>query len=161
MQTLDIQSQLVAFVYAESRMLDEGRYRDWYDLFADDGVYWVPTRPEHTERDAQVAIALENKMLLALRVERLSHPRAFSLQPKVRCMHVMQQPEVLCADADGGLSKLSTQLVYMEHQAGRQIVLGARAFYTLRPAGASFQIVEKRVELLNSDDFLPAIQLFI
>lgn len=162
MQANDLHPQLIEFVYHENRLLDEGHYQAWYDLFAEDGVYWVPTEPGHTERDGQVAIALESKMLLALRIERLSHPRAHSLQPRVRGMHVVQRPEVLVAQEEGtGYAKVRAQLVYLEHQAGQQVVLGACVVYTLRPVETGFRIVEKRVELLNSDAFLPAIQLFI
>ncbi|MFA7624050.1 MAG: aromatic-ring-hydroxylating dioxygenase subunit beta [Pusillimonas sp.] len=162
MQATDLHTQLVDFVYDENRLLDDGQYQAWYDLFADDGVYWVPIKPEHTDPEAQVAIALETKMLLALRIERLAHPRAHSLQPRVRGMHVVQRPEVLVTQEAGtGYAKVRTQLVYLEHQAGHQVVVGARVVYTLRPVDAGFRIVEKRVELLNSDAFLPAIQLFI
>ena len=162
MQATDLHTQLIEFVYNENRLLDEAQYQAWYDLFADDGVYWVPTEPGHAGREAQVAIALESKMLLALRIERLAHPRAHSLQPRVRGMHVVQRPEVVVAREEGtGYAKVRTQLVYLEHQAGHQVVLGAKVLYTLRPVETGFQIVEKRVELLNSDAFLPAIQLFI
>ncbi len=159
MVVTDLQTQLVDFVYHENRLLDEGQYQAWYELFADDGVYWVPSRPDQTERESQVSIALESKMLLSLRIARLNHPRAYSLQPAVRGMHVVQRPTVL--QAEGPLLKVGAQLIYMEYQAGQQVVLGARVSYTLRPEQDSLKIVEKRIELLNSEDFLPAIQLFI
>ena len=162
MQATQVHTELVDFVYYENGLLDDARYQEWYELFDDDGVYWVPVKPEHTQRDGQVAIALETRMLLALRIERLAHPRAFSLQPRVRGMHVVQRPEVLTAnDEESGHARVRAQLVYIEHQSGQQVVLGARVTYTLRRTENGLRIVEKRVDLLNSDAFLPAIQLFI
>ena len=34
-----------AFVLREARLLDEQRYAEWLELFADDGIYWIPTGP--------------------------------------------------------------------------------------------------------------------
>ena len=71
--------QLIDFVYRENRLLDERRFDEWYDLFAEDGVYWIPTQPGQTDKEGQASIALESKMLLQLRIARLSHARAHSL----------------------------------------------------------------------------------
>ncbi len=153
--------RLIEFVYHENRLLDDRRFEQWYDLFADDGIYWIPTRPGQTDRHTQASIALEDKMLLKLRIERLSHPQAHSLQPPVRSMHVVQRPDVDAGEAGGGLPGLTSNIVYLEHQAGSQVVLGARVHYMLREAEGQLRIVEKKIELLNMDGFLPSIQLFI
>ena len=33
---------IIDFIYAEARMLDEGRYDEWLALWLDDGHYWMP-----------------------------------------------------------------------------------------------------------------------
>jgi len=33
---------LIEFVYREARLIDEKRFDEWYDLYADDGRYWMP-----------------------------------------------------------------------------------------------------------------------
>ena len=30
------------FLYAEGRLLDEGRLEEWLKLFTEDGFYWIP-----------------------------------------------------------------------------------------------------------------------
>jgi 3-phenylpropionate/cinnamic acid dioxygenase small subunit len=40
------QSELEQFLIHEARLLDERRFREWMELFADDGTYWVPAVPE-------------------------------------------------------------------------------------------------------------------
>ena len=37
----------------EARLLDERRFRDWMDLFADDGTYWVPAAPTRRARSTK------------------------------------------------------------------------------------------------------------
>jgi ethylbenzene dioxygenase subunit beta len=38
-------TEVEAFILREARLLDEQRYADWLELFAEDAIYWVPTRP--------------------------------------------------------------------------------------------------------------------
>src|ERR1700676_892500 len=35
-------AELVDFVYREARLIDEKRLDEWYELFTDDGLYWMP-----------------------------------------------------------------------------------------------------------------------
>ena len=43
--------------YREADLLDEGRFADWLDLFADDLVYWMPTRTNRLRRQQALATA--------------------------------------------------------------------------------------------------------
>ena len=53
--TIDITHKtLTDFVYAEARMLDEQRFDDWLNLFAEDGYYWMPLA--HGQIDPRRAI---------------------------------------------------------------------------------------------------------
>jgi len=169
----DLHESLRQFVYFETQLLDEQRYEDWYTLFAEDGVYWVPTSHTQTDKETQPSIALESRMLLKLRIQRMQHAQAHSLHPKVRGLHVIQRPEVLPREvlhpenlADG-IHAIACNMLYMEHQGDRQTTLGGRAQYLLRQQRQQGQqkpqwlMVEKRVTLLGCEGFLPAIQLFI
>ena len=156
----NLREVLTDFVYLENRLLDERRYAEWYELVAEDGVYWVPADEDQTDKELHVSIALEDKMLLKLRIDRMSHAQAHSLHPKVRALHVVQRPEVL-PDTPEGLHVAGCNLFYMERQGGNQLTLGASVRYMLRPVGDGLRIVEKRVALLGCEGFLPAIQLFI
>ena len=40
----DTQHEIEQFLFYEARLLDEWRWRDWYDLLAEDIHYWMPTR---------------------------------------------------------------------------------------------------------------------
>ena len=157
--SMALRERLVQFVYDENRLLDERRFEEWFELFADDGVYWVPARVGQTDKEGEPSIALEGRLLLKLRIERLGHERAHSLRPQVRSMHVVQQP--VPGEPVDGLNAVSCNMAYFEYQAGQQLVLGAQVRSLLREAEGRLSIVEKRVQLLDCDGYLPAIQLFI
>jgi 3-phenylpropionate/cinnamic acid dioxygenase small subunit len=85
---------LIDFVYAEARMLDELRFEDWLNLYTDDGHYWMPLAHGQADPRLHASLMYEDKLLLRVRVERLAGQRTFSQQPKSRCHHLLQAPSV-------------------------------------------------------------------
>lgn len=161
-QTTSLQQSLQNFVWQENALLDEGRFDEWYELFAQDGLYWIPGESGQESPEGRMCIALENRMLMRLRIDRLSHHRAFSLQPGVRGLRVIQSPRVQSEYPDeDGCYTVRTNLIYSEYQKQKTEVLPATASYRLRAVDQAWEIVEKRVDLLSVDGYLPTIQLFI
>lgn len=159
---VEIIKKLKEFVLHENELLDNAQFNEWYDLFSDDGMYWVPGSRGQTDPINQMSIALENKLLLKLRIERLSHHRAFSLQPGVHSMRVVQEAKVRSTELnDNGCIVVETNVMYSEFQKPNLYSYPAKITYQLRPKDVSWEIVEKRVDLLNVDGYLPGIQLFI
>ena len=74
--------ELIDFVYAEARMLDELRFEDWLDLYTEDGHYWMPLAHGQTDAKLHASLMYEDKLLLRVRVERLAGQRTFSQQPR-------------------------------------------------------------------------------
>ena len=35
-------AELIRLVYREARLIDEKRFDEWYELFAEDARYWIP-----------------------------------------------------------------------------------------------------------------------
>ncbi len=153
--------QLTDFVYAEARMLDEQRFDDWLALFADDGHYWMPLLPGQTDAKLQTSLLYEDKLLLGVRIQRLSGARTFSQQPRSRCHHLLQQPTVESADAAAGHYVLRTAFHYVETRLDVQTLYAGWATHTLRAEGDALKIVLKRVDLVNSDAAFGNINLFM
>ena len=151
---------LIDLVYREARLIDEGRFEEWYDLFAEDAYYWVPLTHDQPDGDNHTSLAYEDKLLLRLRIERLRSPRAFSQQPPSRCLHVLQRPEVESMDAPANRYVVRTAYLYVEARGEEQQVYACTAFHTLAVADGALRIRIKRVNLLNCDAALPSIQLF-
>lgn len=152
---------LFEFVAHEARLLDQRRWDEWLSLFAEDGRYWVPLAgAAQADRTATNSLADEDRLLLALRIERLKNPRAHSEHPPTRCQHVLQRPSVLSQDPAAGAYELHTPFVYFEARAGRQIVLAGSCRHHLVRVAGQIRIRLKRVDLLDAGEALPALQLF-
>lgn len=150
---------LIDFVYREARLIDEKRFDAWYELFAEDGLYWVPL--VHGQEDGlnHASLMYEDRLLLKLRIERLKQPRAYSQQPESRCQHVLQRPEIETSDAAG--YRLRTPFFYAEARGDEQLVLTGVVRHHLVDDNGALLLREKRIDLLNCDAALPSVQLFL
>jgi len=151
---------LIELVYREARLIDEKRFEEWYELYAEDAHYWVPLSHDQPDGGNQTSLAYEDKLLLRLRIERLKSPRAFSQQPVSRCLHVMQRPEVESMDVQANRYLVRTAYLYVESRGEEQQVYACTALHTLAVVDGALRIRLKRVNLLNCDAALPSIQLF-
>ncbi len=153
--------ELVRFVYREARLIDEKRLDEWYDLFAEDALYWMPLVRGQTDPHSHTSLYCEDKFLLKVRIERLKNPLSHSQQQPSFCQHVLQRPEVANRDNEKRECSLRTPFVYLETRLDEQIVLGGVAHHDLRWEDGRLRIAVKRIELLNRDAALPSIQLFL
>ena len=151
-------NDVAAFIYREARLLDEKRFDEWYELFTDDGYYWVPLVPGQTDPLLHNSLAYEDKLLLKLRIERLKLPTAYAQKPASRCHHVMQAPEVEKA-LGGYLAR--TPFIYTETRGDDSQRYAATAWHTLVDSPQGLRIRLKKVEILNADAALPSIQLLL
>ena len=154
--------ELVDFVADEAALLDAGRWDEWLALFADDGRYWVPLLgARQADPHSHNSIAYEDRLLLALRVERLKNPRAHSQHPRSSCQHVLQRSRIEPAERSAETLCLRTPFLYVEAQGEHQLMLAGCCRHRIARVGGAWKIREKRVDLLNPERPLPAIQLFI
>ena len=154
--------ELCAFVVREARLLDERRYEEWNALFTEDAIYWVPLVPNQPEGLDHTSHLYEDKLLRELRIERLKSPRAFSQQPPTRSLHLLQSPTVEPDDPARPDERLvRTVFQYTESQGDELNTFVGVCWHRLVAEGGELRIRQKRVDLINSDAALPAVQLFI
>src|SRR5690606_19668980 len=63
--------EIELFVLNEARLLDEGEFEAWLDLYAPQGIYWMPSKPGQTDPLNVASIIYEDHAILAIRVQRL------------------------------------------------------------------------------------------
>ena len=155
--------ELIDFVVGEARLLDERRYEEWNALFTDDAIYWVPLLPDQPEGLDRTSHLHEDKLLRDLRIERLKSPRAFSQQPPTRSLHLLQTPTVEPRDpARPSEHRVRTAFQYVESQGDEMNVLFGVAWHRIVvDVNGALRLAHKRVDLINSDAALPAVQLFV
>ena len=137
------------FLFHEARLLDEREFEAWIALFSDDGIYWIPATPGQQDPLGEVSIAYEDRQLLDVRVRRLRHPENYADQPQARTRRVIGN--VMLDEGDSVVTVVRSNFMLVEIQNDAQRMFAGEYVHTLKPAGDSFQIVQKRVDLLNCD----------
>jgi 3-phenylpropionate/cinnamic acid dioxygenase small subunit len=151
---------LIEFVYHEARLIDEKRFDEWYDLYADDCRYWMPLMRGQPQGAAHTSLFDEDKLLLKLRIERLRNPKSYSQAHPSWCQHILQTPSIESRDLQMKIVVLRTPFVYLEYQADQQEVYAGVAWHHLRCGGEGIVITLKKIDLLNCEAALPSLQLF-
>jgi 3-phenylpropionate/cinnamic acid dioxygenase small subunit len=151
----------IDLVYHEARLIDEKRFDEWYELYADDALYWMPLARNQPLGEMHTSLFYEDKLLLKVRIERLRHPNAFSQQQPSFCQHVLQRPMLENPGSDVGLSIVRTPFLYIETQFDQQLLLAGVANHHLVSQQDGWRIRMKKIELLNCDAPLPSIQLLL
>jgi 3-phenylpropionate/cinnamic acid dioxygenase small subunit len=153
--------QLIDFVIRETRLIDQHRFEEWLDLFAEDGFYWMPLEWGQTDPRLTTSLMYEDKLLLKIRVERLKGNRTFSQKPKSRCHHVLQTPQVDSRNEAANEYVTWTPMHYVETRLDQQDLYAAWATHTLAVVDGALRIKLKRVDIVNCDAAFGNIQLFM
>lgn len=159
MSMLPADSELIEFVYHEARLIDEKRLEEWYELFTEDGLYWMPLTRDQTDGRTQTSLFYEDRLLLKVRIERLRSPNAFSQSEPSWCQHVLQAPRV--ESRDDATCVLRTPFMYLEVQRDDQQVYAGVAWHHLTMRDGKLRMRMKKIDLLNRESALPSIQLLL
>lgn len=161
MSTPPTEQELIEFVYHEARLIDEKRLDEWYELFTEDGLYWMPLMRDQADGRIQTSLFHEDRLLLKVRIERLRSPNAFSQAEPSWCQHVLQAPRVETRDDAAGMCVLRTPFMYLEVQRDDQQVYAGVAWHHLTMQDGKLRMKMKKIDLLNRESALPSIQLFL
>lgn len=93
----ELQQEIEQFLYHESRVLDDRKYEEWYELLADDLHYFMPTRYNRLKRETEkefsgpteAAFFDEDKKSIARRIRRLNTGMAWAEDPPSRTRHMV------------------------------------------------------------------------
>jgi biphenyl 2,3-dioxygenase beta subunit len=153
----DLNHQVEKFLYRESRLLDERRFREWLELFTDDIHYFMAGRSNHYPKSSkgfklldpdryvdsdlpgedELALLDETSATLHGRVARLETGMAWSEDPPSRTRHLITNIEVEPGDSESQLKVYSNFLVYRNRAETEQdFYIGARRDVLRRVDGA-------------------------
>ena len=151
---------LVQFVYHEARLIDEKRFEEWYELFTDEGLYWMPLTRNQPDGRMHTSLLCEDRLLLRLRIDRLGNPNSFSQAEPSWCQHILQAPRVESRIPAEKLYIMRTPFLYVESQRDHQEFYAGVAWHHVTAQGGMLRLRLKKIDLLNRDAALPSIQLF-
>jgi 3-phenylpropionate/cinnamic acid dioxygenase small subunit len=135
------------FLYHQAELLDGKHWREYVDLFADDGHYWMPVTPEQTEWLDSPSIFAEDKSLMAIRIGRVTHPNAWSQAPMWGTSHLVGNTVIEFASDAEVIVRSRFQMMELRRDAVRHFAGTYR--HTLLRQGDGFVIRLQRVDLLN------------
>lgn len=144
------------FLTHEAALLDKREFGAWLELFEADGVYWVPSSADQSDMQSQVSVIAEDKPLLALRVGRLSHPRAYSVEPHPRTTHLVGNISVAAND---GIVEVNSKLMVEELREDKATRFSGTVTHQLRHRDDGFGIVLKRVDLIQAGGIFAPISI--
>ncbi len=145
------QAEIEQFLYHEARLLDEAKLDEWLALFADDAFYWIPARPDQTDPFNHISILHEDRSVLALRIARLKHPRAYSSTPFPRTARMVGN--VMITEGATGADRIiaKSALFVAEHRAGDRLLRACLCTHHLLPTVDGLRIQLKRVDLIDAE----------
>ena len=89
-------------LYREAALLDDRAWQEWLALYTEDCFYWVPSTTGQADPVNTISLFAENRMMMEMRIIRISHPRAFSQEFPTRMSHVVGNVTI---DAAGGATR--------------------------------------------------------
>lgn len=148
--TTDEVVHAMSFLAWESRLVDEGRFNDWLDLFSDDCLYWVPVTAGGGDPTMEVSHAFDDRRRLTDRVYWLRTGLAFSQIPASRTRRVIGNVETT-TDPTSGERLIRSNFVVHEFRAGVTKTYPGWYGHVLRPYDGGWKIKLKQANLLDSD----------
>jgi benzoate/toluate 1,2-dioxygenase beta subunit len=145
---MDLQHALEQFLYRQSELLDTKQWQGWIDLFADDGVYWMPADPAHKHWDGVPSIFAEDKNLMNVRMKRVLHPDAWSQRPLWGTNHVVSNVVIEKDGPDEVLVRSRFHMMELRRDDVRHFAGAYR--HQLRKTGEDFRIKLQRVDMTNA-----------
>jgi 3-phenylpropionate/cinnamic acid dioxygenase small subunit len=144
----DLQRRVEQFLFYQAELLDTKCWQGYIDLFADEGVYWMPARPEQTEWLDSASIFAEDKQLMSVRMGRITHPNAWSQAPLWETNHVLGN--VVIEELAETRIRVRSRFQVLELRRDQLRSLAGVYRHTLLRRGEDFKIELQRVDLMNA-----------
>jgi 3-phenylpropionate/cinnamic acid dioxygenase small subunit len=144
----DLQRQVEQFLFYQTELLDTKSWRAYIDLFAEQGVYWMPARPEQTEWMDSPSIFAEDRELMSVRMGRITHPNAWSQAPLWETNHVLGN--VVIEELTETWIRVRSRFQVLELRRDVLRSLAGVYRHTLLRRGEDFKIELQRVDLMNA-----------
>lgn len=164
--------RIEAFLFAEADLIDEQRYHEWFELFADPCLYWIPLgAPDHNP-SLSPAIAYSDRAHVLERVQRMTDGVSFCQTPPSQTHHLIGNvtarpttPDELAArwhlpaslragfDAtESALWLVRSKQVLTELHFGRETTFASTNTHVLTEHGGTYRIAIKKLDLLTMNE---------
>lgn len=163
----ELRHEIEALLFDEAALLDEGRFEEWLDLFADGARYWAPVREnlprdgEHFDQLHRLTHFDDDKATLTLRVKRLRTGFAHAEEPPSRTRHFVSNVRVLERDGDDRALVASNLLVFRARERRDEVLFSCeRRDEWRRDASAKAGWILDERRILFDHDVIESVTIF-
>jgi benzoate/toluate 1,2-dioxygenase beta subunit len=159
---LDLLRAVEQFLYREARYADELEYDAWEALWADDAVYWVPANADDSDPTTTMSIIFDNRARISTRIKQLHTGKRHAQTPPSKMRHLLTNIELL-GDDPTHPDEIQVGANFLIHESRERGITqwAGRSEWTLRRVDDDFQIVRKKVMLVNNDRALNTLAFLI
>ena len=136
------------FLYQQAELLDTKQWQDWIDLFAPDGIYWMPPDASYKTWDGQPAIFAEDKNLMTVRMNRVLHPDAWSQRPLWETNHVVSNVAIQKSSSKEVVVRSRFHMMELRRDDVRHFA--GSYLHTLVKTKTGYKIKLQRVDMANA-----------
>ena len=144
----DRQRAVERFLYRQAALLDGRHWAEFIELFATDGIYWVPASPEQSTGDGVPSIFYEDRDLMTVRMKRMQHPHAWSQMTAWGTNHVVSN--VVIDNSRNGEIVARSRFHLMEFRNDATRHFAGSYIHHLKRTKSGLQIKLQRVDLVNA-----------
>lgn len=143
------QHEIEQFLYRQSDLLDKKEWKKWIDLFAPDGIYWMPPDASYKTWEGQPAIFAEDRNLMTVRMLRVLHPDAWSQRPLWETNHVVSNVVIKKLNKNGTV-EVSSRFHMMELRRDDVRHFAGSYLHVLEKSRQGYKIKLQRVDMTNA-----------
>ena len=147
----DVQRAVELLLYREADALDTKRWQDFIDLFAPDGIYWMPAEPGQMTGDGEPSIFYEDRDLMRIRMKRLGHPHAWSQKTEWATSHLVSNAIVERYDPKSGAVSCRSRFHMVEFRRDAVRHFAGSYIHQLVKAADGYRIKLQRVDMVNGE----------
>ena len=146
----DVQREVEALLFRQSEALDSKDWKAFIDLFAADGMYWMPPAPHYTTWDGAPSIFAEDRDMMTVRMKRVTHPHAWSQHPDWGTNHVVSNVVVEKVDAKSGDVHVRSRFHMVELRRDELRHFAGSYRHHLKRTKDGLRIKLQRVDMVNA-----------
>lgn len=138
-------------LFREAELADANLYKEWFTLWAQDLLYWVPCNGDDFDPARHISLIYEDRPKLEERIFRLGTKHAHSQRPQSKLTRLVSNivPAGDYVAERGG--SVSARFVAVEMRRDRPTIWSGRTRHILVREDGQLRIKEKHVFLVNND----------
>ncbi|MGD9793913.1 MAG: aromatic-ring-hydroxylating dioxygenase subunit beta [Acidimicrobiia bacterium] len=151
--------QVEDFLYREARLMDSHAYDEWFALWTEDALYWIPCNDDDHDRSTHVSLVHEDHDGLVDRITRLKSGAAWAQDPPSRLCRVVSNIEF--DDVDGPECAVHSTFMITAQRWGRMEFIVGRCQHQLRVENGGLRMVRKKIVLVDNNDIVGNLTFLI